>query len=139
MAGAAAQAAVLGPSQWRLLRARPDQRKVSVGQAVLKGDLAGGLRRERASQAATHSLPTAEGTLLYPGVQGATNWYAPSYSPRTGLFYLSVWADYYSVYQEGEAEYVPGRRFNGGNIRQPLAYGRNISRCFRTTRRGTGR
>jgi alcohol dehydrogenase (cytochrome c) len=74
-----------------------------------------------------NSLPTAEGTLLYPGVQGATNWYAPSYSPRTGLFYLSVWADYYSVYQEGEAEYVPGRRFNGGNIRQPLAFGRNTT------------
>lgn len=72
-----------------------------------------------------NSLPTAEGTLLYPGVQGGTNWYAPSYSPRTGLFYLSVWADYYSVYQEGAAEYVAGRRFNGGNIRQPLAYGRN--------------
>ena len=74
-----------------------------------------------------NSLPTAEGTLLYPGVQGGTNWYAPSYSPRTGLFYLSVWADYYSVYQEGEADYVPGRRFNGGNIRQPLAYGRNTT------------
>jgi len=74
-----------------------------------------------------NSLPTAEGTLLYPGVQGATNWYAPSYSPRTGLFYLSVWADYYSVYQEGESEYVPGRRFNGGNIRQPLAFGRNAT------------
>ena len=74
-----------------------------------------------------NSLPTAEGTLVYPGVQGGTNWYAPSYSPRTGLFYLSVWADYYSVYQEGEAEYVPGRRFNGGNIRQPLAFGRNAT------------
>ncbi len=58
-------------------------------------------------------------------MQGGTNWYAPSYSPRTGLFYLSVWADYYSVYQEGEAEYVAGRRFNGGNIRQPLAFNRH--------------
>jgi alcohol dehydrogenase (cytochrome c) len=74
---------------------------------------------------APNSLPTAEGTLIYPGVQGGTNWYAPSYSPRTGLFYLSVWADYYSVYQEGEADYVPGRRFNGGNIRQPLPFNRN--------------
>jgi len=72
-----------------------------------------------------NSLPTAEGTLTYPGVQGGTNWYAPSYSPRTGLFYLSVWADYYSVYQEGAADYVAGRRFNGGNIRQPLPFNRN--------------
>ena len=28
--------------------------------------------------------PTKEGTLVYPGNQGATNWYNPSYSPRTG-------------------------------------------------------
>jgi alcohol dehydrogenase (cytochrome c) len=31
------------------------------------------------------------------------------------------------VYQQGEAEYVPGRRFNGGNIREPLAYSRNTT------------
>ena len=30
--------------------------------------------------------PTREGTLVYPGNQGGTNWYSPSYSPRTGLF-----------------------------------------------------
>jgi alcohol dehydrogenase (cytochrome c) len=29
--------------------------------------------------------------IVYPAVQGATNWYSPSYSPRTKLFYLSVW------------------------------------------------
>jgi alcohol dehydrogenase (cytochrome c) len=73
------------------------------------------------------SLPTAAGTLTYPGVQGGTNWYAPSYSPRTGLFYLSVWADYYSVYQEGAADYVAGRRFNGGDIRQPVPFNRNTT------------
>jgi alcohol dehydrogenase (cytochrome c) len=74
-----------------------------------------------------NSLPTAQGTLIYPGVQGGTNWYAPSYSPRTGLFYLSVWADYYTVYQEGAADFVPGRRFNGGSVRQPLAFNRNTT------------
>ena len=74
---------------------------------------------------AAKAIPTTEGALVYPGVQGGTNWYAPSFNPRTGLFYLSVWADYYSVYQEGPADYVAGRRYNGGNIRQPLAYNRN--------------
>ena len=28
------------------------------------------------------------GQPTWPGVQGGTNWYSPSYSPRTGLFYL---------------------------------------------------
>jgi alcohol dehydrogenase (cytochrome c) len=35
--------------------------------------------------------PTKEGVLIYPGNQGGTNWYNPSFSPRTGLFYIPVW------------------------------------------------
>ena len=31
--------------------------------------------------------PQPLGSPTYPGIQGATNWYSPSYSPRTGLFY----------------------------------------------------
>jgi hypothetical protein len=34
------------------------------------------------------------GTLVYPGTQGGTNWYPPSYSPRTGLFYVTAWDNY---------------------------------------------
>jgi len=86
-----------------------------------------GFDQDGRPKVAPKSLPTAEGTLVYPGVQGGTNWYSPSYSPRTGLFYLSVWADYYSVYQEGEAEYSPGRRYNGGDIQQPLAFNRKVT------------
>jgi alcohol dehydrogenase (cytochrome c) len=56
--------------------------------------------------------PSREGTLVYPGVQGGTNWYSPSYSPRTGLFYLSVW-EYASIYYTGDAPYSPGNRFLG--------------------------
>lgn len=56
--------------------------------------------------------PSPEGTLVYPGVQGATNWYSPSYSPVTGFLYLSVW-EYASIYYLGEAEYSPGNRFIG--------------------------
>lgn len=56
--------------------------------------------------------PSREGTLVYPGVQGGTNWYSPSYSPRTGLFYLSVW-EYASIYFTGDAPYSPGNRFLG--------------------------
>ena len=34
--------------------------------------------------------PSAEGTLVYPSLQGSTNWPSPSYSPQTGLFYVPV-------------------------------------------------
>ena len=46
-------------------------------------------------------VPTPEGTLVYPGNQGATNWYNPSFSPRTGLFYIPTWENSSSIYVKG--------------------------------------
>jgi len=42
--------------------------------------------------------PTQQGTLVYPGNQGGTNWYSPSFSPRTGLFYIPTWENSSSTY-----------------------------------------
>jgi alcohol dehydrogenase (cytochrome c) len=33
-------------------------------------------------------IPSAEGTYICPGIDGATNWFSPSYNPDTGLFYV---------------------------------------------------
>jgi len=33
-------------------------------------------------------IPTAEGTNICPGIDGATNWFSPSYNPDTRLFYV---------------------------------------------------
>ena len=33
-------------------------------------------------------IPTAKGTYICPGINGATNWFSPSYSPDTGFFYV---------------------------------------------------
>lgn len=60
--------------------------------------------------------PQPEGMPTYPGNQGGTNWYPPSYSPRTNLFYFSAWEDYASIYRAEEQEYVPGRTFTGGGF-----------------------
>ena len=56
---------------------------------------------------------TAEGTLIYPGNQGGTNWYSPSFSPRTGLFYIPSWMDTYATYIKRPVEYAEGQRFTG--------------------------
>ena len=56
--------------------------------------------------------PSPQGTYLWPGVQGATNWYSPSYNPLTKLFYLAVWENR-SVYRKGEQEYTAGNRYIG--------------------------
>jgi alcohol dehydrogenase (cytochrome c) len=47
-------------------------------------------------------VPTVQGTLVYPGNQGGTNWYSPSYSPQTGLFYIPAWQNSSSTYVKGE-------------------------------------
>ena len=57
--------------------------------------------------------PTEEGTLIWPSLQGATNWPSPSYSPSSGLFYVPV-RDMGSVYYKSEVEYEPGKPFMGG-------------------------
>ena len=54
------------------------------------------------------------GQPTWPGNQGATNWYSPSYSPRTGLFYLSAWENYATIYAPAPVEYQAGRYFLGG-------------------------
>jgi alcohol dehydrogenase (cytochrome c) len=61
--------------------------------------------------------PQPAGAPTWPGNQGGTNWYSPSYSPRTGLFYVSVWENYASIYRKEPAEYQVGRNFSGGGFR----------------------
>jgi len=65
-------------------------------------------------------VPTEEGTVIFPGNQGGTNWYSPSFSPRTGLFYIPSWVNYSSVYIKADAEYTEGRRFVGTSPRSVI-------------------
>jgi alcohol dehydrogenase (cytochrome c) len=61
------------------------------------------------------ATPQPEGQPTWPGVQGGTNWYSPSFSPRTGLLYVSVWEGYASIFRKESSQYVPGRNFLGGS------------------------
>ena len=70
--------------------------------------------------------PQPPGETTYPGVQGATNWYSPSYSPRTGLFYVSAWEGYGSVFWPEAQEYQEGLRFLGGIPATPIPGGPNV-------------
>ena len=54
------------------------------------------------------------GIVVFPGTQGGTNWYPPSYSPRTGLFYVPAWDNYSSRSAKYPAgEWVEGKRYTG--------------------------
>ncbi len=59
--------------------------------------------------------PQPTGMPTYPAVQGGTNWFSPSYSPRTGLMYFSSWQDQGQLYRGVPVVYEEGRGFGGGN------------------------
>jgi alcohol dehydrogenase (cytochrome c) len=58
--------------------------------------------------------PQQPGQPTFPGNQGGTNWYSPSFSPRTGLFYFTAWEGYASIFHKEPPLYVPGRYYSGG-------------------------
>jgi alcohol dehydrogenase (cytochrome c) len=90
------------------------------GQPFVKQTWAAGLDERGRPIKVAEREPSAKGTLTYPGVQGGTNWYAPSFSPMTGLFYVTAWDDYPGVYYSWEQEYEAGKWYSGGSVRADL-------------------
>ena len=58
--------------------------------------------------------PSAAGIKVFPAAIGATNWYSPSYSPRSGLFYVSAWEYSYGIFRKWKSRYEPGQPYIGG-------------------------
>ncbi len=83
-----------------------------LGQPFVKVNWASGLD----ANGRPIQTPQPPGMPTWPGNQGGTNWYPPSFSPRTGLFYFSAWKDYATIYRREESTYQPGRNFSGGGF-----------------------
>ncbi|HCL72841.1 MAG TPA: PQQ-dependent dehydrogenase, methanol/ethanol family [Gammaproteobacteria bacterium] len=62
--------------------------------------------------------PTREGNLVWPSLQGATNWFSPSYNPNTQQFFVPN-RRMGAIYFKADVEYEPGMPFLGGG-EQPL-------------------
>jgi alcohol dehydrogenase (cytochrome c) len=88
-----------------------------LGKPFVRQDWATGLNDKGRPIKIPGKGPSRQGTQVYPGVQGGTNWYAPSFSPRTGLFYLTTWDEYHSRYYTWDQKYEPGRNYTGGTTR----------------------
>jgi alcohol dehydrogenase (cytochrome c) len=58
--------------------------------------------------------PSAGGTVIYPSPTGGTNWWSPSFSPRTGLFYVAAWEGVHGTFNKTEGEFDEGKRYVGG-------------------------
>ncbi len=61
-------------------------------------------------------VPSAEGTFICPGINGATNWFSPSYNPDTGLFYVlalencNLFFSKFTPFARGETYYGTGTK-----------------------------
>jgi alcohol dehydrogenase (cytochrome c) len=64
--------------------------------------------------------PTEEGNVVSPSIGGGSNWWSPSYSPRTDLLYVNAY-DGETKYYIRDEEYVEGEQYMGGGGETPLA------------------
>ena len=75
-------------------------------------------------------IPTKQGTYICPGINGATNWFSPSYNPDTGLFYVMALEScnlYFTnpqPFKIGETYYATGTKLpsDEGSQKTLLAY-----------------
>jgi alcohol dehydrogenase (cytochrome c) len=68
------------------------------GKPFVKVNWMDGFDKDGRPKRVPGKLPGAEGdgTPIMPTVLGGTNWYPPSFSPKTGLFYVSAWENSHS-------------------------------------------
>ena len=66
-----------------------------------------------------NTFPSRTGTLVAPIAGGATNWWSPAYSPRTGLLYVNAF-DGEALFFIRDEEYVEGDTYLGGGTETPL-------------------
>ena len=80
--------------------------------------------------------PSPEGTVVSPAITGGSNWWSPSYSPRTGLIYVMAY-DAETRYFIRPVEYQEGQSFRagGGESPEPLE---NYVRAVRAIEPQTG-
>jgi alcohol dehydrogenase (cytochrome c) len=72
--------------------------------------------------------PSTEGTLIFPGPHGGTNWNNPSFSPRTGLFYVGAWVAYSASFvKRDDDDYAEGQRYMGGFGRSVIQAGATVA------------
>jgi alcohol dehydrogenase (cytochrome c) len=114
---------VLDRTDGKFLSARPFTDNVNWAKRI----------NARGHPVKTGLVPTRDGTEICPSYGGATNWYAPTYSPQTHMFYFlgnnscNVFFSKPQKYTYGTTYYATGvKRVMGGKVeRMLLAYNPN--------------
>jgi alcohol dehydrogenase (cytochrome c) len=85
------------------------------GAPFVKQNWAAGLDENGRPIRLINTTSSAQGVLTYPNAQGGTNWFSPSWSPRTGLFYVGAWKNASALASSVPVEFVRGRGYTGGS------------------------
>jgi alcohol dehydrogenase (cytochrome c) len=60
--------------------------------------------------------PTFKGNKICPTIEGATNWFSPSFNPNTGLYYIQA-LEKCGIFTKTDKEWEAGKSFMGGTTR----------------------
>lgn len=71
-------------------------------------------------------IPTSQGTYICPGINGATNWFSPSYNPDTGLFYVMALESCNLYFRDPKAFTLGQTYYNTGTKLPPDEYAQKI-------------
>ena len=91
-----------------------------MGKAFVKVTWATGLDEAGRPMRVKSQEPTQDTVKIYPSIAGGTNWYSPSFSPRTGLLYVPTWESVYANVTKADQEFVEGKRYFGGTYISPV-------------------
>jgi len=97
-----------------------------VGKPYARQTWAEGLDENGRPIRRPNMLPSADGTLVSPTAGGATNWWSPAFSPRTGLLYVNAFDGEANFFIRDE-DYTAGDRFTGGGTDSPLPIDNYVS------------
>ena len=90
---------------------------------------ASGLTKEGRPIVVPNMEPTREGRRVCPSLEGASNWYSASFSPRTGLFYVQT-NDKCGIFTRVEQTWESGKSFMGGTFSAAPEPARRVLRAI---------
>jgi alcohol dehydrogenase (cytochrome c) len=90
---------------------------------------ASGLTREGRPIVVPNMEPTKEGRRVCPSLEGASNWYSASFSPRTGLFYVQT-NDKCGIFTRVDQAWEAGKGFMGGTFAAAPEPARRVLRAI---------
>ena len=109
--------------------------KFLYGMPFTKQTWAKGLDEKGRPIRAANQSPTPEGTVVYPGVQGGTNWFSTAYNPSTRLYYFQA-LERCNVFSKRSMEWEPLKSYMGGTARP--APGESFEKSLRAINIQTG-